>query len=251
VLQRLVRIGRPEETPGTGPTPGTGTDNIARQRLQLDDFPLNERRIVQELRNSRLLRLETDSRTNKETVQIAQDDFLRSWKRLQQWLLEDREFLVWLASLRVALENWQRDTPAWASRERILMTLHLLLKDEALASAQKWLKDRYTTSIRRAQLHRDNRQAAEPQTGPSSSPSPTALHRSRRHSENVDRLNRFLRGAGGTTRNADLAKLKGEPIQLCPAFVVREYNESIARDRLRDAIFSSWHYLPQGSGSAG
>ena len=235
VVQRLVRLGRIEESNGN-----------TRQRLQLDGFPLTELRIIQELRSSRLLRLDTDTATSQETVQIAQDDFLRAWQRLQQWLQEDREFLLWLDGLRAAQENWQRASSSGGPSDggSSQDPGDLLLKGEDLVLAQKWLKERYA-DIYPAERNfiEKSRQKAELGTTASISEQPKRHFRIPvRDSENVNRAQQILRGKQAEPREMlELAKkLKGEiRFSYARRLLARASNhESLARDKkLRENIF--------------
>jgi len=131
ILLRLIRIGQPNDNSG---------DTC--QRVPLDSFPLTESRIIQDLRDSRLLLLETDTSTGKQTVQIAQNEFLRGWERLRRWLTEDRSFLMWLSGLRIALENWQRAKSDVAESGTPIDSNNLLLEGGELVIALNWLKER-------------------------------------------------------------------------------------------------------------
>jgi predicted acylesterase/phospholipase RssA/MinD-like ATPase involved in chromosome partitioning or flagellar assembly len=125
-------------------SPSTETDSLRRVPVALDVFPLTDRWIVHELCKSRLLRIDHDAATERDMVTIAQDEILRGWPRLRQWIQEDREFLLWLAGLIDAQEKWQR---AIADNVRLkggstLAPVDFLLKSPELITAQTWLKER-------------------------------------------------------------------------------------------------------------
>ena len=244
VIQRLVKLGSPEQTDGN-----------TRLRIQLEDFPLNERRIIQELRSSRLLRLDNDGSTGKEMVQIAQDEFLRAWQRLQQWLKEDRDFLVWLAGLRTTQENWQRASTSTGptSGGSTPDPANLLLKGEDLALAQKWLKDRYPDIYPRERNFIEvSRQKAEPETSPDARKrfgvpvrESVNVHGALEillSKDNVNEAQEILRGKQSEPRQMlELAKkLKGETrFSYARRLLARaSAHESISRDKkLRETIF--------------
>jgi predicted acylesterase/phospholipase RssA len=132
LIERLIKLGAPEQT-----------DGHMRQRLQLDDLPLTDRRIAHELRSSRLLRIDQDTATAREQVQIADEDFLHAWKRLGQWINEDRAFLVWLTKLKDSLQLWKEANASRSHGSAVLDPNEYLLKGDDLLEAQKWLNDRY------------------------------------------------------------------------------------------------------------
>ncbi|HYJ88286.1 MAG TPA: patatin-like phospholipase family protein [Pyrinomonadaceae bacterium] len=234
VVQRLVKLGPSEQAGGT-----------ARQSLQLEDFPLGERRIIQELRSSRLLRLDTDSVTNKETVRLAEDEYLHAWQRLQQWLQEDRKFLVWLANFSAAHQNWQRASfTAPATGGSSPDPTDLLLKGEDLTQALDWLKKRYIDiHPRERNFIEMSRQKAAPTTPESVSQEPKQHFTiPARNSDNVSRAQHILRGRQAEPREMlELAKkLKGETrFSYARRLLARaSAHESIARDKkLRETIF--------------
>ena len=203
IIERLIRIGPPEQNDGN-----------VRQRLNLDDFPLSERRIVRELRSSRLLRFDKDTVTSKEVVQLAQEEFLGSWTRLGQWLEEDRQFLLWLSSLKKALLAWKAANSSRSQETTFVNPNNLLLQGDDLATAQKWLKERY------ADIYPEERnfielsgRLAEP-TAFTSFVRPVTVQSviPKRKSENIERAKVILRGGQAEPREMlELAKqLKGE-----------------------------------------
>jgi predicted acylesterase/phospholipase RssA/cellulose biosynthesis protein BcsQ len=235
VIERLIKLGSVEQSNGN-----------SRERLPIDDFPLSERRIIQELRSSRLLRFETDSSTNKETVLIAQEDFLVAWQNLRQWLKEDREFLLWISQLRASEKNWQRanSSAGVVAGSSTADPNELLLKGDDLVTGQKWLKERYNDiyPAERNFIELSVRKSA-PQTTVS-----FVQERSRqfaipvRKSENVAQAQQILRGRQAEPREMlDLAKkLKGEiRFSYARRLLARASNhESTAKDKkLREIIF--------------
>ena len=213
-----------------------------RGRLSLTEFPLGERSIIQELRSSRLLRLEPDTSTNQEMVEIAQADFLSAWKRLDQWLKDDRLFLLWLSNLRSALQRWKAANSN-RSRDNAIINDSLLTGDD-LITAQNWLKQRYADIYpeERTFIELSGRKSAAPTT---QSFVHTVFANSvvpKRQSENLVKAQEILRGRQAEPREMlELAKtLKGElKFTYARRLLARASNhESIARDkRLRERIF--------------
>lgn len=84
--------------------------------------------LVTRLASSRLVVTNRNDLTAEETVEIVHEALIRSWGRLEQWLLEDVDFLRWREQLRLAIRQWEnsrRDQDA-------------LLRGKALIDAQEW-----------------------------------------------------------------------------------------------------------------
>ena len=121
VFTRLIRVARPEEVGGN-----------TRQRVRFSDIAVSGGPVVQKFCDAQLLLREIDpSSSSAETLQIADDDLLQGWERLQMWISEDREFLLWRQNLRVNLAEWERNRDESA-----------LLRGAALAEAQRWIERR-------------------------------------------------------------------------------------------------------------
>ncbi|HYE76193.1 MAG TPA: tetratricopeptide repeat protein, partial [Blastocatellia bacterium] len=95
VLARLVRLALPNERAGD-----------TRLTAELDEFDADENRVIPSLANARLVEIDSNA-SGARTVQLAGEEVLRNWRRLQQWLQEDREFLLWRQSLRRQIGEWQ------------------------------------------------------------------------------------------------------------------------------------------------
>jgi len=236
VIERLVKLRPAAEQ----------TDGYHRERLPLDDFPLGERRIIQELQSSRLLRLEKDSDNNKETVLIARDEFLSAWPKLQQWLKEDAEFLIWLAQLRTGKKNWQRasSTSGPATGSAAPDPNELLLKGDDLVTAQRWLKDRYGDIYpdERNFIERSVRKSAPQTTEDFVGERAERFAIPFRKSDNSAKAQQILRGMQAEPRAMlELAKkLKAEmKFSYARRLLARASNhEAIAQDKkLRELIF--------------
>jgi tetratricopeptide (TPR) repeat protein len=79
----------------------------------------------------RFLVIESNSAIG-DTVRLAQESFLRHWKRLREWLDADREFLLWRQQLRANMADWEN-----TSRDR-----GALLSGAPLSVATKWREKR-------------------------------------------------------------------------------------------------------------
>jgi formylglycine-generating enzyme required for sulfatase activity/transcriptional regulator with XRE-family HTH domain len=119
LFTRLVALARPEED-----------GNDARRRAQLTEFAALPRveRVIAALTSARLLVTDSDS-SGQETVEVAHEAVIRNWNRLRGWLVEDREFLLWLQRLRQWHGEWE-----FNDREN-----GALLRGRLLAEAEGWL----------------------------------------------------------------------------------------------------------------
>ena len=102
ILTRLVRLA--EEG---------GEDT--RQRIPLSallsEALLNSdagRSVLAVLADARLLTVGVESGARQEMVEIAHEALVRRWPRLNQWLQEDREILVWRQRLRLLIREWEQ-----------------------------------------------------------------------------------------------------------------------------------------------
>jgi hypothetical protein len=70
-----------------------------------------------------------DKESGKNTLEVAHEALIRDWPQFQQWLNEDRDFLLWRERLRSARDEWQRSQAPEA-----------LLDGQRLLDARRWLK---------------------------------------------------------------------------------------------------------------
>lgn len=115
VLTRLVNV---------VPEGGTST----RVRINLNDFGEAEQAAARRLVDLKLLAIE--GTVGDEKVQLAHEALISHWPKLDQWLQEDREFLLWRQRLRANVSTWE---------ERRRAKSVLLPKDLA-AEAAKWME---------------------------------------------------------------------------------------------------------------
>lgn len=66
------------------------------------------RGLLNRLADARLIVTGVDPATGREEVEVAHEALIRHWPRLQGWLSEDREFLLWRQSLQAAEDEWER-----------------------------------------------------------------------------------------------------------------------------------------------
>ena len=96
IVTRLVRLALPNEQAGDTPL-----------KVRLSEFDPIDQQILPRLIDARLIEVETDPNGDEKTAQLSNSEILRSWRRLQNWLNEDREFLLWRQSLRRSLAEWE------------------------------------------------------------------------------------------------------------------------------------------------
>jgi tetratricopeptide (TPR) repeat protein/cellulose biosynthesis protein BcsQ len=96
-LLRMVRLADAGEQGGD-----------SRLLLRLSKFDRATEIVLRNLATTPLLTIERDAEPGEALVQLASDDLLRHWPRLQSWIQEDREFLLWRQKLNAAVAEWRR-----------------------------------------------------------------------------------------------------------------------------------------------
>src|SRR5262249_48046952 len=87
--------------------------------------PAHTKALVKRLADQRLI-VTGVSATGREEVEVAHEALIRYWKRMRQWLDEDRADLRVLASVRSATQEWQKN-----QADESLLTHHGSRLDEA------------------------------------------------------------------------------------------------------------------------
>ncbi|MBS0151483.1 MAG: SUMF1/EgtB/PvdO family nonheme iron enzyme [Nitrospira sp.] len=107
----------------------TGEDTSRRAALsEIDPTALG---VVKKLTDERLL-VTNRALAGEETVEVSHEALIRKWQRLQGWLNEDREFLLWREGLRGRVNEWQRNPQDEGT----------LLRGTPLAVAHLWLSQK-------------------------------------------------------------------------------------------------------------
>src|SRR5215510_10868817 len=96
-LLRLVRVAIPSERSGD-----------TRLLVRLSEFDEASQTVLRNLAGAPLITIERDPDSGDAAVQLSGNDLLRHWPRLQSWIQEDREFLLWRQNLNVAIAEWKR-----------------------------------------------------------------------------------------------------------------------------------------------
>jgi tetratricopeptide (TPR) repeat protein/cellulose biosynthesis protein BcsQ len=143
VLARMVQL----------PAPGEQKENT-RLRVRVEEFDAEGQELIRELERSGAVRVSREG--GKDVAELADDSLVARWVRLNDWVKEDRKFLLWRQSLRAEMA---RSADAEGG--------DALLSGGALAEAVKTLgkrpddlngaeKDFIRRSVRRGRQRRDN-----------------------------------------------------------------------------------------------
>jgi WD40 repeat protein len=118
---------------------GDGTAVTKRRVLLHELMPAEGESIVQmvvqtlAVEDTRLLILESEPQHKDNImVEVAHEALIRKWRRLRDWLDEDKEFLLWRQRLLTMLSEWQR----------VQSDEGALLRATLLAEAEGWLESR-------------------------------------------------------------------------------------------------------------
>jgi WD40 repeat protein len=114
----------------------------SKRRRSLDELSRVEgeresvHKIVQRLADARLVT--TSSEKGSVNVEIIHDSLIKEWKKLRNWLKEDRSFLAWDRDAEKDAQEWIGTFPEIESRR----DEGKLLRGLDLNEAEKWLKER-------------------------------------------------------------------------------------------------------------
>ena len=106
--------------------------------LQETQEPKAVQQVVQRLASARLLVTTGDNHGEDATVEIIHDALIQNWRRLQQWLHEDRRFLLWHQALDRQVQAWLQTSPHDLSQR----DEDRLLRGRDLQDAEYWLQER-------------------------------------------------------------------------------------------------------------
>lgn len=108
---------------------------LTRIPVDLSRLPEGARGLIDRFVEKRLLRVRTapgEDDTTRAVVEASHEALFRAWKRLSDWLAQDRQFLQWRDRTRVAADQWEREGQDEA----------LLLRGRILREARDWLEER-------------------------------------------------------------------------------------------------------------
>ena len=112
VLLRLVRV------------PVGAPDLAVRQHLRRSEVATSEWDVLQRLADARLVILDTSPTDHEPYAELAHDSLITSWQRLRELVVENRDFLNWLARVQQRVEE---EDP---------------LPEVRIAEARRWLSTR-------------------------------------------------------------------------------------------------------------
>ncbi|MGZ8144299.1 MAG: nSTAND1 domain-containing NTPase [Methylosarcina sp.] len=120
VMEQLVRSGH-------------GGFDLGKRR-NLSGFPAEAAPVINHLIDKRLLAIKKGFEEDQEKVEPAHEALIRQWKRIRNWLIDDRQFDIWRAKLGGAREAGE------------------MLKDYSLTEARRWRR------IKASELDKDERE---------------------------------------------------------------------------------------------
>ncbi|WP_293349395.1 WD40 repeat domain-containing protein, partial [Microcoleus sp. CAWBG51] len=87
-------------------------------------------KLVTQLADNRLV--VTGQNTRQQTAEVVHEALIRGWERLQQWMVEDRDFRQWQDRLRFGIKTWEETGRSDSA----------LLRGALLVEAEDWLKEK-------------------------------------------------------------------------------------------------------------
>lgn len=119
VLTRLIHVGQ------------TDSSHDTFLPVSFDNFEKNEQRLLRDLHRLGLVSI-TEVDAGEKIVRIADESLNKKWKRLANWVKDNRTFLVWRQQLRVNIDQWDRDRKDRGA----------LLSGSSLVLARQWQERR-------------------------------------------------------------------------------------------------------------
>lgn len=116
---RLVRV----------PRLGEKAEN-SKVRVNLSEFDLKAHPLVEKLAELELLLFGKDELTGQETIEVSNEELLRSWPLLREWIDQDRLLFLWRQDLQTRKVRWEE-----SGRKSIE-----LMRGRELAEAKRWYK---------------------------------------------------------------------------------------------------------------
>ena len=110
--------------------PGRSTED-ARRQATLSEIGEGNWDLIIKLADARLI-VTNRRETGEEIAEIVHEVLIRRWKRLQEWMNEERRFREWQERLREAMRQWKAANKDEAA----------LLRGSLLAEAEGWLQER-------------------------------------------------------------------------------------------------------------
>ena len=106
-------------------------ENNTRQALNFDGIDNEKRMALKPFIDKGLLIIDRGKKAGFEKVELANDLLISSWPQLNEWISNDREFLLWRQQLDSKLDIWRSSNGL----------TDFLLNKTFTAEAQKWLNE--------------------------------------------------------------------------------------------------------------
>ncbi len=87
--------------------PGQGTEDTRQVAFQ-DRFSEEKLHLIRRMADERLVVTGRNGQDDRKTVEVVHEALIKNWKPLQEWMNEDREFLIWQNNLRQAIADWEK-----------------------------------------------------------------------------------------------------------------------------------------------
>jgi MinD-like ATPase involved in chromosome partitioning or flagellar assembly len=123
----------------------TRSDEVGKEtllRVFINEFNSVELKVLNDFSYVHLVAIEQNGEGEPQTVKIADEALLRGWKRLQDWIIKDRDFLLWRQQLKTSIKDWENN-----NRDK-----GALLSGELLAKAKGW-RERRGDELNEAEKH--------------------------------------------------------------------------------------------------
>ena len=143
--------------------PGEGAEDT-RRRAQMQELDAVGRNVIGKLASDRLL-VTTRDATGREVVEVGHEALIREWKRLREWVDENREFLRTLRRLEEEAEFWEtseRDPELLLPAGRRLVEAQHLLNERPQAVGGQ-ARSYVTASVAADQQRQERTRLAEQQ----------------------------------------------------------------------------------------
>ncbi len=99
---RLVRI----------PRPGENIEN-SKVRVPLKQLSADSNPVIQKFANAGVVTVSKDDQSGETTVEVKDEELLRSWPTLDRWIVENRDLMLWRQDLRSSMAQWKEHGRRW------------------------------------------------------------------------------------------------------------------------------------------
>lgn len=120
LLTRIIRFGDPDEK----------SKDVPRQTVIKNIRPVEEN-VINLLNQYKIISIQKDEETNGWTLEFTDESIISGWKRLRNWIEENRNFLLWRQQLQDKCLAWKRADNDPSE----------LLRGIRLSEAEQWLAE--------------------------------------------------------------------------------------------------------------